>query len=87
MLDEVSMARMEEVKNEVIKKMMTKDAFERLSRVKMANPTVASQLEAYLIQVYQTGRLNEKIDDEKLKEVLNVLIGETKKTTIKRKRR
>jgi len=78
---------MEEVKNEVIKKMMTKDAFERLSRVKMANPTVASQLEAYLIQVYQTGRLNEKIDDEKLKEVLNVLIGETKKTTIKRKRR
>ncbi|MBU3897172.1 MAG: DNA-binding protein [Nanoarchaeota archaeon] len=87
MLDKESMQRMEEVKSEILKKMMTREAFERLSRVRLGNQTVASQLEAYLLQVYQTGQLNEKIDDNKLKQILEVLIGEKKKTKIKKKRK
>ena len=68
-------------------KILTKDAFERLSRVKISNPSVATQLELYLTQVYQTGQLNDTITDEKLKQILSVLVGEKKETKIKKKRK
>ena len=77
---------MEEANKEVLKKAMTKDAIERLSRVKISSPVIATQLEAYLIHVYQTGQVTDKIDDKKLKELLEVL-SPKKDVKIKRKRR
>lgn len=77
-------AEIEAAKKVILRKIMTKEALERLGRVKLANPLIASQLELYLVQVYQSGQLKETIDDKKLKEILNVLT-EKKKTKIKRK--
>lgn len=87
MPDKDDMKRMEMIKGEILRKMMTREAYERLSRVKLGNETVALQLEAYLLQVYQTGQLNEKIDDNKLKQILEVLVVQKKKTKIKHKRK
>ncbi len=73
-------------RREVLRKILTRDAFERLSRVKLVNPGIASQLEAYLIQAYQSGQLKGSIDDSKLKQILEVLTPEKKtKTKIKRR--
>ncbi|MFQ6010246.1 MAG: DNA-binding protein [Candidatus Aenigmatarchaeota archaeon] len=81
---EVSPEQLEAMKKEILRKILDKDAFERMSRVKMANPMLASQLEVYLIQLFQSGQLKETITDEKLKNILNTLT-EKRKTKIRRR--
>ena len=76
----------EEADKEIMKKIMTKDALQRLSRVKISSPVIAKQLEGYLIHVYQTGQVTEKINDKKLKQILEVL-SPKKDIKIKRKRK
>ena len=78
------MAEFEALKKETMRKVLTKEALERLGRVKIANPLVATQLEIYLFQLYQSGKLQETIDDKKLKQILGVLTPQ-RKTKIKRK--
>jgi programmed cell death protein 5 len=65
--------QIEEMKRQLLSSMLTKEAFERLSRVRMVNPDTAGQLELYLVQLYQTGKFQEKITDERLREVLKAL--------------
>ena len=86
MTDPEEAMQIEMAKKNIMRKILTKEAAERLSRVKLANPTVASQLESYLVQVYQSGQLKEHIDDLKLKQILSVLTEqESKKTKIRRR--
>jgi len=77
-------AEFEVLKKETLRKLLTKEALERLGRVKLVNPIVANQLEIYLFQLSQTGQLKEMIDDAKLKQILSVLMP-VKKTRIRRK--
>jgi programmed cell death protein 5 len=65
--------KLEELKREILLKVLTKEARERLANVRIANPQLAEQVELYLIQVYQQGLLKEQINDEKLKELLKTL--------------
>jgi len=85
-MTDANMVEFESLKKETLRKVLTKEALERLGRVKMANPIVASQLEMYLFQLSQTGQLKETIDDAKLKNILSVLMP-YKKTTTKIKRK
>jgi len=64
---------------------MTKDALERLYRVKISSPVIAKQLESYLIHIYQEGHLDGKINDKKLLQILEVLTPKKKEMKIKRK--
>ncbi len=75
---------LERIKKEALRSILTKEAMERLGRVRLVNPTLTQQIELYLLQLYQTGQVKEKIDDEKLREILNV-ISEKKNFNIKRK--
>ncbi len=77
-------AEFEAMKKEILRKVLTKEALERLGRVRIANPLVATQLEIYLFQLYQAGQVKETIDDKKLKKILSVLVPK-RKTKIKRK--
>ncbi|RLJ10119.1 MAG: hypothetical protein DRP15_01125 [Candidatus Aenigmatarchaeota archaeon] len=77
--------QLEEMKKQLLTRILSKEAYERLSRVRMVNPTLASQVELYLIQIYQTGKLQTPVSDEKLKEVLKVLSSGGKEIKIKRK--
>ena len=78
-------AEFEALKKEVLRKILTKEAIERLGRVRIGNPLLATQLEIYLFQLYQTGQLKEIVDDKQLKQILSVLVPKKKKTKIKRK--
>ena len=83
--NEAAQARqMEEMKRQALAKILDKEAFERLARVRIANPQIAAQVELYLLQLFQSGKLNERISDSKLREVLSVL-SEKKEITIKRR--
>jgi len=83
MIDE-NIAEFEALKKDILRKILTKEAAERLGRVKLANPLVAAQLEMYLFQLGQSGQLKEMIDDAKLKQILSVLTP-SRKTKIKRR--
>jgi DNA-binding TFAR19-related protein (PDSD5 family) len=78
------MKQIEEMKRNILNRILTKEAFERLSRVRSVNPVLANQVDLYLLQTYQTGKLTESITDEKLKEILK-LLSEKKDFNIKRK--
>ncbi len=79
------MRQLEEMKRNIMSKILTKEASERLGRVRSVNPELAGQVELYLLQIYQTGKLQgTKIDDGKMKEILRTLT-EKKDYSIKRR--
>jgi programmed cell death protein 5 len=85
MTEEDNIAEFEALKKDVLRKVLTKEAMERLGRVKLANPMIANQLEIYLFQLSQSGQLKDLIDDARLKQILSVLMPPARKTKIKRR--
>ncbi len=73
----------EALKKEMLRKILTKDALERLGRVKLVNPALAAQLESYLLQLYQMGQIKREIDDEMLKKILSSFTSKKSKGKIK----
>lgn len=71
--------QIEELKKQLMSKMLSKEAYERLGRVRAVDPELAGQVELYLIQVYQTGKMQEKISDKKMKDILGLLTQQKKR--------
>ncbi|MEM5811333.1 MAG: DNA-binding protein [Candidatus Aenigmatarchaeota archaeon] len=69
----------EKVKKELLRKFLTKEAIERLGRVRLVKPELAERVEAYLIESYYSGKLKGIIDDNKLKEILQIASENLKK--------
>ena len=76
--------QLEEAKTKILSESLTKEARERLSNVRIANPQLAEQIELYLIQVYQQGQIKEPISETQLKDLLQTLTKK-KETKIVRK--
>ncbi|MEM0453421.1 MAG: DNA-binding protein [Sulfolobales archaeon] len=57
-------------KQEVLRRVLTPEARERLANIKLVKPELAKSLEDYLVSLTLSGRLNKVIDDEELKEIL-----------------
>jgi programmed cell death protein 5 len=77
------MEQIEAMKKIVLNRIMTKEARERLGRLKLVKPDVAAQLELYLIQIYQSGKVEGQITDEQLKSILE-MVSSSKKFNIKK---
>ncbi|MEM5855625.1 MAG: DNA-binding protein [Candidatus Aenigmatarchaeota archaeon] len=65
--------KLEEMKKIVLKKILSRGAMERLSRVKLVKPELANQIELYFIQLYQSGKINREISEEEMKLLLEKL--------------
>ncbi|MBU5688932.1 MAG: DNA-binding protein [Candidatus Aenigmarchaeota archaeon] len=61
----------ERIKKIVLSRILTKDANERLARLKLVKPDLANQLELYLVQLYQAGQIKSIINDEQIKNILS----------------
>jgi len=61
------------LKKTVLRKVLTKEARERLGRIKLVKPELAAQIEIYLVQLYQSGQIKGIISDEQLKAILEKL--------------
>lgn len=72
------MQKTEQLKKNILIKILSKQAFERLSRIKLVKPELATQLEFYLIQLYQEGKLKNEVSDEQLKLILESLSSKKK---------
>ncbi len=69
---------LEEMKKDILKKVLSKEAFERLGRIRLVKPEIASQLELYLIQLFQSGKIKSQISDDQLKAILERLSSRPK---------
>ena len=77
--------KVEVMKKQLFSKILSKEAYERLSRIRAVNQELAGQVELYLLQIHQSGKLKDTISDSQLKEVLRYLSAAgQKQTTIKR---
>ncbi|MCW4036902.1 MAG: DNA-binding protein [Candidatus Bathyarchaeota archaeon] len=70
--DEVQRAQQEAEaqKQALMRRILTPEARQRLTNIKMVRPDYAEQLELQLIQVAQSGRVKLPIDDDMLKRLL-----------------
>ena len=64
-----------------LKTVLTKEAFERLERVKMANPELYSKAVQAVLYIYQSR--GQKIDEKTLLSILKKLRGPKKESRIK----
>ncbi|RLJ02513.1 MAG: hypothetical protein DRP11_02950 [Candidatus Aenigmatarchaeota archaeon] len=64
----------EEQRKAILRQVLTKEAIERLGRVRIANPLLAEQIEVYLIQLYQAGQIRTQVTEEQLKSILSMLV-------------
>ena len=65
--------RMEMEKQALLRRILTPEARQRLANLKMIKPEFTSQIETWLIQIAQQGRISVPIDDDQLKEILRRL--------------
>lgn len=65
---------LEKLKKVVMRKILTKEAIERLGRIRLVKPELATQLELYLLQLYQSGQIKTTIDDTRLKQILDAIV-------------
>jgi len=79
------MKQIEEMKKKILVTILSKEAYERLARVRVANPELANQADLYLFQIYQSGKLSGRVSDEQMKEILRALSSDTTSFSIRRK--
>lgn len=76
--------RLEAQKQSILRMILTPEARQRLTNLKMVKPDFASQLEIQLIQIAQQGKISIPIDDEQLKEILRRLQNGKREIQIRR---
>ncbi len=66
--------KFEQLKKVVLNKILSKEAIERMGRIRLVKPELATQLELYLMQLYQSGEIKTVIDDKKLRQILDSVV-------------
>jgi programmed cell death protein 5 len=72
-------------KKAILRQNLTDSARKRLNTIKMSKPQVGEQVEQQVIALAQSGRIQGKIDDEKMKALLKELTPDSKSFDIKRR--
>jgi programmed cell death protein 5 len=76
--------QLEAQKEALLRNILSPEARQRLTNLKMVKPEFTEQLELQLIQLAQQGRLQIPLKDEQLKQLLVQLQGRKRETTIRR---
>jgi programmed cell death protein 5 len=81
---EQAKAEMDARKQELLRKILTPEARERLTTLRMSRPVLVEQLEIQMLSMAQSGRLPHMIDDEQLKQLLAQIQPPKRETSFKR---
>ena len=69
-------------KHQILRQILTPDARERLSRVRLVKPELAENVENQLIQLAGMGRVNRMISDQDVREILDKLTSTKRESKI-----
>lgn len=69
----------------VLRQHLTDGARKRLNTVKMSKPEVGEQVEQQLVALAQSGRIQQKIDEDQMKQLLSELTPDSKSFDIRRR--
>ncbi|WP_302081704.1 DNA-binding protein [Salinibaculum rarum] len=72
-------------KKAVLRQSLTDGARKRLNSVKMSKPEHGEKIEQQIVALAQSGRIQGKIDEEKMKELLKELTPDSKSFDIRRR--
>ncbi|MCL4324446.1 MAG: DNA-binding protein [Candidatus Thermoplasmatota archaeon] len=70
---------------EVLRRILTPEARERLGRIRLAKPDAAAAVEQQLLGLALSGRLSRQIDDATLKAILEKVLPEKREIKITRR--
>jgi programmed cell death protein 5 len=76
--------QLEQQKQALLRNILTPEARQRLTNLKIVKPEFTDQLELQLIQLAQQGKLPIPLADEQLKKILVQLQSRKRETTIRR---
>lgn len=71
-------------KEAALRQILTYEARQRLSRLRLVKPDFVEQIELQLIQIAQSGKVRLPIDDKQLKQILIQLQSSKKEITFRR---
>ena len=77
--------QLEQQKQALLRNILSSEARQRLTNLKMIKPEFTDQLELQLIQLAQQGKIPVPLSDEQLKKILTQLQSRKRETTIRRK--
>ena len=72
-------------KKAILRQHLTDGARKRLNTVKMSKPEAGEQVEQQVVALAQSGRLQDKIDEDQMKELLQELTPDSKSFDIRRR--
>lgn len=82
---EAEMQRREAERTEVLRRILTPEARERLGRIRLAKPEVAQSVEQQLIALAASGRLQRQVDDATLRALLERIAPDRREISITRR--
>lgn len=82
---EAARQQAEAQKKAVLRQHLTDEARKRLNTVKMSRPDFGETVEQQIIALARSGRIQDKIDDEKMKQLLKELKPDDKGFNIRRR--
>ena len=77
--------RREAERFEVMRRLLTPEARERLARIRLAKPDVAASIEQQIMSLAAAGRLQRQIDDNTLRALLERIMPEKREIHITRR--
>jgi programmed cell death protein 5 len=82
---EAEMQRREAERSEILRRILTPEARERLGRIRLAKPEVAQAVEQQLIALAASGRIQRQVDDATLRSLLERIAPERREINITRR--
>jgi len=67
--------RAEIMKRVAMRKILSRGAMDRLSRIRLVKPDIAAQLELYLMDLYRSGKIKSEVSEEQMKMILETIGG------------
>ena len=59
----------------ILRKVLTKEALQRLNNVKLVKPKLVEEIEKHIIRLYKANKIKSKITEEEIKTLLKTLSG------------
>jgi len=82
---EAAQQQAEAKKKALLRQNLTDGARKRLNTVKMSKPQVGEQIEQQVVQLARSGRVQDRIDEDQMKELLKEITPDSQSFDIKRR--